>query len=190
MRHVLAAVIGLAAASCGGSPTGPRAGDIVRISGVVQEFSTGATVPGTTVTFGDATAVTNASGAYEIPVPALETYNPTVDGVRVGTSAVFGPAYRGDFLIRPGTCVARYGTVSDLGLHRPIAGAQVSLGGKSILTGADGWYRLDFECPPLGTFGSNTTFMSVTHPDHADVSRIVGRGISGVFRMDVEMQRK
>jgi hypothetical protein len=190
MRQVVTVVLLVAAVSCGGSPTGPRAGEIIRISGVVEEFSTEAAVPGATVTFGGATAVTTASGIYQIDVPALESYEPTVDGVRVGTSAVFGPAYRGDFLVHPGTCVARYGTVSDLGLHRPIAGAQVSLGGKSTSSGADGWYRLDFDCPPFAMFGSNTTLMLVTHPDHADVSRLVGRGIVGVFRMDVEMQRK
>lgn len=190
MRHVLIAVLLPAAVGCGGSPTGPRAGDIVRISGVVQEFSTGTAVPGATVTFGTATAVTNASGVYQIAVPALEIYTPTVDGERMGNSRVFGESYRGDFLVRSGTCVSRYGTVSDLGLHRPIAGATVSLGGKQTVTGADGWYRLDFGCPPNGLVGFNTTFIYATHPTHADASRIIGRGIDGVYRLDIDMQRK
>jgi hypothetical protein len=176
--------------SCGGSPAGPRAGDIVTISGAVQDFSTGAAVPGATVRFGEASAATNGSGVYQIGVPVLESYTPTVDGVRVGNSSVFGEGYRGDFLIRPGTCVARYGTVSDLGLHRPISGATVSLGGKQTVTGADGWYRLDFGCPSNGLVGSNTTFIYATHPTHADASRIIGRGVDGVYRLDIDMERK
>ncbi len=190
MRGMLVAVLLPAAVGCGGSPAGPRAGDLVRISGVVQEFSTGAAVSGATVAFGPNTAVTNGSGVYQVAVPALETYAPSVEGVQMGTSRVFGESYRGDFLIRPGTCVARYGTVSDLGLHRPISNATVSLGGKQAVTGADGWYRLDFGCSDNGLFGSNTTFLTASHPDYAAVSQIVGRGIRGVFRSDVEMQRK
>lgn len=190
MRYCLHAILLLTAAACGGSPTGPRAGDVVTISGTVREFSTGAAVPGATVTFGAATAVTNPSGVYQIGVSALERYQPAIDGVPIGLSIPYGPDYRGDFLVRSGTCVARYGTVSDLGLHRPIAGATVSLGGKITITAADGWYRLDFDCPSNGLIGFNTTFIHATHPGHADASQVVGRGIYGASRLDLQMERK
>ena len=190
MRYLLSAVLISAIASCGGSPTSPRAGEIIRISGTVREFSTGAAVPDATVSFGTATAVTKPSGVYSIDVSAFERYEPTIDGRFMGLSVPFGTAYRGDFLVRSGTCVGRYGTVSDLGLHQPIAGATVSLGGQTTVTGADGWYRLDLECPPSGIVGLNTTFIYATHATHADRSQTVGRGIAGVSRIDIEMQRK
>ena len=177
--------------SCGGSPSAPSDGEIVKISGVVQEFSTGTAVPGATVTFGTATAVTNASGVYQIAVPALETHMPTVEGVRMGTSIVHGSSYRGDSLVHPGTCVARYGIVSDIGLHRPIAGATVVLdvAFSSTVTDAEGWYRIDAGCPPSGQVGTNTSAIRVSHPNYAPAGRAEGRGFTGVYRVDIQMQR-
>jgi hypothetical protein len=187
----------VASLSCGGSPLestppapGGDLGGTLRVSGQVLDFFTGASVPGVTVAFGDATGMTNAAGLYSIPLASTGTYYPKVDGVAVGISRFPGASYRGDLFVHTGTCVSRYGTIADMGGHRPIAGATVSLLGKKTLTGTDGWYRLDFDCPADAWVGFNTTFLYVSHPDYAEASQVVGRGVSQVSRLDVEMQRK
>jgi hypothetical protein len=160
------------------------------VAGQVRDFSTGAGVGGLTVAFGDVSAVTGADGLYSFPTMSVGTYYPTIDGQRVGMSHVTGASYRGDFLVRPGTCVARYGTVSDPATHKPVSGAMLSLGGKMTGSGVDGWYRLDYGCPSEGWVGFNTIFIYASHPDYGDTSQIVGRGIAGVARLDIELQRK
>jgi hypothetical protein len=52
----------------------------------------------------------------------------------------------------------------------------VTLLSRKTVTGSDGWYRIDFGCPPEGIVGFNTTFIDVSHPAYADRSEIVGRG--------------
>jgi hypothetical protein len=197
MRHLVFGVALLVASSCGGSPlessppaSGGDLGGNLRVSGQVLDFSTGTGVAGAAVAFGDATGTTNAAGLYSIPLGSTGTYYPKVDGVGVGISRFPGASYRGDLFVHTGTCVARYGTVSDMALHRAIAGAAVSLLGRKTVTGSDGWYRIDFDCPPDAWVGFNTTFIYVSHPDYADASQVVGRGVSQVYRLDVEMQRK
>jgi len=143
-----------------------------------------------TVAFGDASAVTNDDGVYSLSVASIGTYYPTIDGQRVGTSHVSGTSYRGDFLVRAGTCVSRYGTVSDPATHKAISGAMVSLGGKMTGSGVDGWYRLDYGCPSESWVGFNSIFIYASHPDYPDTSQIVGRGIAGAARLDIEMVRK
>lgn len=145
---------------------------------------------GVTVAFGDASGVTDDAGRYSLPLPETGTYYPTIDGQRVGTTNFTGASYRGDFLVRSGTCVSRYGTVSDAVSHKPVSGAMLSLGGKITGSGPDGWYRVDFGCPSEAWIGFNTTFINASHPDYADTSQIVGRGIAGVLRLDLQMQRK
>jgi hypothetical protein len=197
MRRVLAAITMLACVACGGStrqsspaaPTGDL-GETLRVSGRVHDYSTGGGVSGVTVAFGDASAVTDGSGRYSLSLTETGTYYPTVDGQRVGTTHFTGASYRGDFLVRSGTCVARYGTVSDAESHKPVFGAMLSLGGKITGTGPDGWYRVDFGCPSEAWIGFNTTFIYASHADYMDTSQIVGRGIAGVLRLDIEMQHK
>jgi hypothetical protein len=196
MRYIFIAVLLLPVASCGGAPleSSPAApGNLAPtpgFSGQVQDFSTGAGVPGVTVAFGDSSVVTTAAGRYNIPITTIGTYYPTIDGQAVGMSHVTGESYRGDLFVRTGTCIARYGTVSDRALHNAISGVTLSLGGKTTLSGPDGWYRLDYGCPPEGWFGFNTIFIYASHPDYADTSVAVGRGIRSVLRLDIEMQRK
>jgi hypothetical protein len=198
MRALLAlAAMLVVSVSCGGSPVestpaapGADLGGTLRVSGQVRDYSTGSGVGGITVAFADSSTVTDTDGSYSIPMPSIGTYYPTVDGQRVGTAHVTGASYRGDFLVRAGTCVARYGTVSDPATHKPVSGAMLSLGGKMTGSGVDGWYRLDYGCPAEGWVGFNTIFMSVSHPDYGDSSVIVGRGIAGVARLDIEMQKK
>jgi hypothetical protein len=79
--------------------------------------------------------------------------------------------------------------VADALSFQPVAGATVSLGGRSTVTGADGWYRIDLGCVDDPFNNSNTTFMRVTHPAYREFSRVLGRGIHRVHRIDAELQR-
>ena len=84
-----------------------------------------------------------------------------------GAKLEFGD--RGDFLVRPGNCVARYGTVADGLTLLPITGATVALLGSSNVTDSTdstGWYRIDLGCPSNGLVGFNTTVVTVSHPDY------------------------
>ncbi|OLC42250.1 MAG: hypothetical protein AUH43_23075 [Acidobacteria bacterium 13_1_40CM_65_14] len=100
-----------------------------------------------------------------------------------------GSAYRGDFLVRAGTCVSRYGTLVDARTLRPVAGATVSLTGSKTTSGADGWYRIDLGCPTSNPVGG-TTEMTVEHPSYVPRSVIVGRGVVGVTRRDLDLERR
>ena len=62
--------------------------------------------------------------------------------------------------------------------------------GETTTSEPDGWYRIDLGCPPTGTIGFNTTFMSVTHPDFAPRQQVVGRGIGGLSRIDIDLERR
>jgi hypothetical protein len=196
MRNLALLVLILLAACNGRQPAGPSSAqstfDIqgVWVSGRVVDFATGVGVSGLTVRFGDTTAVTGVEGGYLFALPAIGLYEPSIDGVRMGSSRVTGSTYRGDFLVRPGTCVSRYGTLTDGRTLRPVAGAGVSLGGQQVTSGPDGWYRIDLGCPENGWLGFNTTFIYASHPAYADKSQVVGRGIAGVIRLDLELQQR
>jgi hypothetical protein len=103
---------------------------------------------------------------------------------------VTGSGYRGDLLVRGGTCISRYGTLADARTLRPVGGATVSLGGQTAISEPDGWYRIDLGCPSTGTIGFNTTFMRVSHPNYAMREQVVGRGIQRVSRLDVDLERR
>jgi hypothetical protein len=171
-----------------------RGGAIRHVQGRVLDFASQAGLPGVTVGFGPSfptpafQTTTDASGAFAIDLPAgdLVAY---LEGVFAGTVAVHvgGPAYRADLYGNVGTCVSRYGTVTDVETFQPVAGATVTLGGRTVVTGPDGWYRIDLGCS--GPLGFGTTFIYVTHPGHREFSRVVGRGVAGVSRIDAELQR-
>lgn len=141
---------------------------------------------GATVVFNE-TAVSDASGAYTMNVTAAR-YSPSVDGIAMGQAVVRGCSYRGDLLVHSGLCVARYGTVTNARTQRPVVDAAVSLGGRTVKTASDGWYRIDLGCPAEGRYGFNTTLISVSHPDYVDYFGGVGRGVSKVYRLDLEIQ--
>src|SRR5206468_3674874 len=172
-----------------------RGGAPVRVSGRILDFSTGTGVSGATVVFvgttppgalpTHASAVADAAGVYRLTVPDVGPYYPQVDGNAVGQLRVTTVDDRGDLFVHPGTCVRRYGTVLDSRTLRGVAGAKVTLGGRDVLTAADGWYQIDLGCPTNGMFGFNTTFYDVTHPAYADHSEIAGKGIIGVARRDL-----
>jgi hypothetical protein len=145
MRKVAVAAIISLAAGCDGGPTGPTVD--VPVSGRVLDYATGAGPPGAAVAFGASTALTDTNGSYSLVVPEIGHFEPVIDGRTVGSIRVTGAAYRGDFFVHGGICVARYGTVTDARTLRPIDGAVVSLGGQRAVTGVDGWYRLDLGCP-------------------------------------------
>ena len=189
--------------SCGGptAPSGPAT-----ISGRVIDYVTGTGVAGTTVTFGHSfesgiqfvmtdphAAVADASGFYAVSLPTVAHYDVVVNGVEgkiIGSAEITAPDYRGDLLTRAGTCVARYGVIADATTRRPVANGTVSLGAGTVTTAADGWYRIDLGCPENGRYGFGTTMIYVSHPAYADFSQVAGRGVSGVTRQDVALQRR
>jgi hypothetical protein len=192
MRALGLALSAFIAVSCdGGTPDGPSNNGI---SGQVIDFASGAGVAGSSVVFGQQTALTDASGRYRIANLANGQYEPRVDGVQMGQSRVTGPGYRGDLLVRPGTCVSRYGSLADAGTQRPIAGGTVAIVGPGLdvrtVSGSDGWYRIDLGCPANGQVGSNTTDLRVSHPNYVDTVRPVGRGVGGVTRLDLDLERR
>jgi hypothetical protein len=191
MRHRLLPLLLLLVTGCDrqNTPAGPSTAE-VRVSGRAVDFETGTGVPGVTVAFGGTNTITDAGGSYALALPATGQYEPMLDGARAGSSRVSGSAYRGDFLVRTGTCVSRYGTVTDSRRLRPVAGATVSLGGHDVTSGADGWYRIDFGCPANGIIGFNTTFISVSRADYITKSQIVGRGIYLASRLDLELEQR
>jgi len=178
----------------------PRPGASVSLSGRVIDFTTNAGIPGATIAFGDfdafgrfaaaRTVVSDTTGSYAVNVGAAgSSAFVEIDGAWAGQIQV-SHDYRGDFLVRAGTCVARYGTVVDALTLDPVIGATVMLSGRSMVTDASGWYRIDLGCPSNGLVGFNTTFVSVSHPDYPSRSFVAGRGVFGVTRMDLSLQRR
>jgi Big-like domain-containing protein len=175
----------------------PTASGLRRLQGRLTDFASDAPLAGVAISFGadvgaiTLTTTTDASGTFALDVPAGPVYA-AIDGqilanlvVRVG-----GPAYRGDLLGNGATCISRYGLVADAATFQPVAGATVRLGGRSAVTGADGWYRIDLGCVDDPFNNSNTTFMYVSQPAYQEFSRILGRGIHRVTRVDAELRRQ
>lgn len=203
VRHLAVAILVMIAVGCDRppSPVAPTSSMDVRINGRVLDYATGIPIPDATVTFDNSlsvppeaprivSAVSDAAGGYTAFVP-VGYYQTFVDAQWVGHLHLTSSLYRGDVLSRWGTCVGRYGTITGAQTHRPIPGATVSIAGSvsgNTVTGIDGWYRLEFGCPTEGRIGFNTTGLTVMHPSYAPGSASVGRGISGVGRIDVELQ--
>ena len=167
-----------------------------RLQGRLTDFASETPLSGVTIGFGidfDPVMVqttTDAGGGFTADLPPGHVYA-EIDGRRVADLVlrVGGPAYRGDLLGNGGTCISRYGLVTDASTYQPVAGATINIGAGSreVVTGPDGWYRLDFGC--VEYIGGNTTFMYVTHPAYRAATRVVGRGVHRVNRIDVELQR-
>jgi hypothetical protein len=64
----------------------------------------------------------------------------------------------------------------------------VTVTGGRAVTDAGGWYRIDLGC--TGPIGLGTTVLIVLHPSYLQGVRPVGRGISGVQRLDVDLERR
>jgi len=203
VRYLAVTMLVMVAVGCDRQPlpVAPTSSSDVRVNGRVLDYATGIPIPGATVTFDNSlsvppeaprivTAVTDAAGGYAALVP-VGYYQTFVDAQWVGYLHLASSPFRGDVLSRWGTCVGRYGSIMDAQTHRPIPGATVSIAGSvsgTAVTGIDGWYRLEFGCPADGRIGFNTTGLTVMHSRYAPGSASVGRGISGVGRIDVEMQ--
>ncbi len=194
--RLLGVALILVACSCGHHTSTGSTPGVLGIRGRVLDFRTGGGVPDAVVEFaaqdqsGGGRAPTDANGAYVMSVPGPGSYVVSVDGRRVGSSRVTEAGYRGDLLVRGGTCVSRYGSLSDARTFSPVAGATVTIFRQTAVSGRDGWYRLDLGCPAEGMIGFNTTFMSVTHPSYALLEQVVGRGVQRVERVDLQLERR
>ena len=188
-KTAVAAAIVLAVGCVDAAPTAPTAAVEVPLSGRVIDVATNVGVPSATVTVGDSTSMTDADGAYSLVVPHLGVFTTHVDARLMGEIRVTGPASRGDILVYPRICIARYGRVTDARTGRPIAGATVELGGKSAVTEWDGWYRLDVGCPtsPPGFIPVGTNATHISHPKYVRHA-VIGRGIFGAYRADYALQ--
>jgi hypothetical protein len=181
--------------ACGDHGTNPTS-NAGLFSGQVSEFSTQKPAAGTALIFranGDQfMATTDANGMYAVTLPNVippPAYDVTADGVYIGFVRPIGRA-RGDLMVDHASCVARYGVISDIDTGTPLAGATVALRTKTMVTGADGWYRLDLGCPDLGALDFGTTFIDVTRANYADTTASAGRGVHNVVRNDIQMRRK
>jgi len=195
MRATL--VVVLMAVTCGCTrelPAGPTRGSF-SISGRVIDFRTQTPLAGGRVEISlDVAAAAlagttaDASGAYVLTVPTSAMYYASVNGTVVGEARVNRPSYPGDLLVNGGNCVSRYGTLTDVRTTRPVAGATVTVAGGTATSDANGWYLIDLGCP--GSTGFNTTLLYVTHPSYVPNQRVVGRGVQGVWRLDLELERR
>jgi hypothetical protein len=104
---------------------------------------------------------------------------------------VTGSTCRGDFLVNPGGCAFRYGTLADAQTRRPVAGAKVSWGlNGHTVTEIDGWYRIDLNCPPSPPEIYSTGLFSVSHPNYVDPYLLEYGGARGATRLDLDLQRR
>ena len=98
-----------------------------------------------------------------------------MNGANAGLASVNGSGFRGDIFMSTGTCRSRYGLVIDARTLLAVSGATVQLNnGRPTTTGADGWYRIDGDCPAelgIGTVDVSTTDITVTH----QIIRCAGR---------------
>lgn len=186
----------LVAVTCGcddGGVTAPSSNETA-IRGRVLDFSAETGIAGALVQFtGESlpsgpSATTDANGHYVISASSPGPFTVWVDGAFAGDARVTRPNYRGDLLIDSGSCISRYGTIADAETLVPVAGATVALGGSRTTSGIDGWYRIDLGCPSRPGF--NTAFIYVTHPNYAQRQQVVGRGIHGVRRLDLALERR
>lgn len=187
-----AAIAILLLCACEDTPTAPTRGPLA-IAGTVRDFTTGRPLPMASVVFetllGDAriSAVTDSSGRFSASVPNPGEYRLSVNGRAAGSAIVNRNNYAADVLADTGTCVARYGTVTDRRTALPIEGAVLSLNSVRTTSNVDGWYMLNLGCPESGLIGFNTTVIQVTHPSYAAFSGVVGRGVGLVMRLDISL---
>ena len=167
---------------------------LISFSGRVLDYVTQTPLSSRLVTYrrsgtgGD--APTDANGGYTLTVPGTGLYEVRIDGVSTGGTHVNGTAHRGDFFIDTATsCISRYGVTLDSESLRPVTGAVVTLWGRSVTTNAEGWYRIDLGCARSALSGG-TTIIVARHSEYQNARAIVGRGVAGVQRVDLSMERR
>jgi hypothetical protein len=190
---VLLLVLGCAACSEKNDVTGPTSA-AVSISGRVIDLFSRQTIRSASIEFrtsggspAAAAASSDGAGQYALTLPHGGEYQIFVNGNASGTAYIGGGGYLGDLIIHNGTCVARYGTVTDVE-GRPLAKANVAVGALQAVSATDGWYSIEFGCPSDGTIAGNPV-MNVSLAGYASSSRSVGQGITGVRRLDVALQK-
>jgi hypothetical protein len=194
MRIAIIAMLALAMTACDDTPTGPTTGSFT-ISGRVLNFTTQLPVAAADVRFTEAesptslaVAIADANGRYSITMPLAGQWIVSVNGGPNGIAEIFNEGFAGDMLVDTGNCVARYGTIVDARTGRGIRGATVTLLASTVTTNNAGRYMLALGCE--SNTGFSTTFMSVSHPDYQSRSQVVGRGVQGVSRLDVKLEKK
>jgi hypothetical protein len=188
------------------TPPSPPAGSVpVRVFGRVIDFATHSGVAGASIDFYISgipviatSVVTDATGSYSVTLSRGVRYNPRINGPDVdsnrGTIIPLAKENEEDYLINGGTCIVIYGTVRDATSGEPLSGASVVFRSPPVLTGADGFYRIDLGCPSPGMpwQGTGTTFMTVTRAGYVNVTPFGTRAefIPGVRtqRIDIAMQ--
>lgn len=191
-----AATVTATAAGLTGSTTltvEARPGGLRRVHGRVLDPRSEAGVADAVVEFWAPSPATEArtdgAGGYGVDLPP-GSRSVTVNGEGAGFMVirVGGPAFRADLYQPAPGCTGRYGLVTDAATHRPVAGATIRYAGVEAITGTDGWYRLDHSCS--GPLSGGTAAITATHPEYADQLATSGRGVTGYWRHDVEMQRR
>ena len=191
---VLVLVLGCAACSEKNDVTGPTTA-AVPISGRVIDFFSRQTIRSASIEFrasggssAAAAATSDAAGQYVVTLPRGGEYLIFVNGNASGSAYVGGGGYLGDLIIHNGTCVARYGTVTDVE-GRPLAKATVVVGALQAVSANDGWYSIEFGCPSNGVI-AGTPVMHVSLAGYSSSSRAAGQSLSGVQRLDVALQKQ
>jgi hypothetical protein len=178
--------------ACEDTPTAPTRGPLA-IAGAVRDFTTGTPVPMASVLFDTAagsartSTVADGDGRFVASVPDPAEYRLSVNGRPAGTAIVNRNNYAADLFTDAGTCVARYGTVTNSRTALPIEGAVLTLSGVRTESNVHGWYMINLGCPESGLIGFNTTVIQVSHPSYTAVSRVVGRGVGLVSRLDISL---
>lgn len=167
--------------------------------GTLLDFPTGTPAAGVRVmlTASDSSATgeatSDAAGRYAVGLSGSGrplTLAVWLDGSRVGDAVVSSASWRGDLFANGAACVSRCGLVVDAAKGSGVSGAAVTVGGTTVTSAADGWYRIDLGCPPGGVLGFNTSFAEVTHPQYDTLTRVVGRGIARVERLDLALTKR
>ena len=192
MKALAVLLLVLGCAACGDDDngvTGPTT-SAVSISGRVINFFSRQTVRSASIEFRGTSVVatgTDQAWQYTVTVPRGGEYQIFVNGKASGIAYIGGGGYLGDLLTHDGTCVARYGTVTDVE-GRPLAKALVAVGALNAVSANDGWYSIEFGCPSNGTIAGSAV-MNVSLAGYSSSSRAVGQSLSGVQRFDVALAK-
>ena len=188
-------VVSLLTLACGDGVTSPTANGNT-LNGSVMSFPSGAPVAAATVSFrsfaGTETlvqATTDSAGRYSVTLPIRGELVAAVNGIGSNSLRLTAASARGDLYVGTGFCIARYGAVTDERDGRPIRGASVTLSGVTSTTQSDGWYVIDLGCPPTAPLFGGTTIMYASRDGYERGGVVVGRGVSGVQRMDMTLRR-
>lgn len=168
------------------------------IRGRVIDLLTQSPLPGATVELRTDSAtpgvstVTDGDGRYALPQPAgpgpsSGWYHLAANNGPGGSANASSPWFSGDLIADATGCVSRYGMVLDARTLQPLSGVTLSYG-NSATTDVRGWYQLDWGCPASGSIRSSTAFLEASRLGYVTGQSMLGRGFSGVRRLDVLLQ--